>query len=885
VVQPTTLRTTLFSSLRSRLVLLVLLAVLPALAMVLYTAVEQRAESVEQVQQRVQTLSSLLAADQEKEFAQASLLLRGLARLPVVRSGTAKACSEVLAAVHQSLPRFLNLGVIAGADGSVLCSVVEVPEGGRLSPAGMEAVREGLRSGGFAVSGYTVGQLSGRPLVMLVHAVDGNRALYAPFSLDALAQGLANVDLPNGTTLTVVDREGVVLARHPANGAWVGLPLNESLSLLLPSNFQSLPPSQAYGLDGVDRFYASTPMRLTDGTPFGHVLVGVPVEEALAPVEDDLRRHLIWLALVTMVALGAAWFGADVFVLRRVDALLLASHRLEAGDLRARSGIPAGDGELERLGGAFDRMAESLETRQRDAERAAAKLRRQALVLDTLLEGVIVTDPQGTIIDLNPAAEQLFGYTRAELVGRRPDVFHAPEMEGRVEEEILLAMETEGRWTGEIAFQRKDGSRGFSEAVIVAQYNGAGERIAHIGVNRDVTERHAAEEALRQREEELRQAQKMEAVGRLAGGIAHDFNNLLTAIKGNTELALLDLPLASPIRAEIEQVRQAADTATSLTRQLLSFSRKQAVQPQAVGVNHLIESTSRLLTRLIGASVELECELAPELWSVRADPGQIEQVLMNLAVNARDAMPDGGLLRLSTENMELTARDPRRPSYVRPGRYVLLSVSDNGEGMDPQVQERVFEPFFTTKEKEKGTGLGLFTVYGIVRQCGGHVWVESTPGGGTTVRILLPHTETGAAMENGNGPAELEPGMETVLLVEDEAPVRLLAQRLLERTGYHVLVASDGEQALEVSDGYEGSIHLLLTDMTMPRMGGAEVARKLRARRPAINVVFMSGYTEESLAGETGPDGAAPLFVQKPFTLDVLSKTIRQALDSAPRGG
>jgi two-component system, cell cycle sensor histidine kinase and response regulator CckA len=401
----------------------------------------------------------------------------------------------------------------------------------------------------------------------------------------------------------------------------------------------------------------------------------------------------------------------------------------------------------------------------------------------------------------------------------------------------------------------------------------AGEVQGAICMALDVTDR-------KQLEEQFRQAQKMEAVGRLAGGIAHDFNNLLMVIQGYADLLADRLPVGEALHRNAEQIQTAAQRAAALTQQLLAFSRKQILAPKVLNVHTVVEDMEKMLQRLIGEDIELETASKPDLWLVKADRSQIEQVVMNLAVNARDAMPKGGRLMIETANVEFDASVSHSPAVVAPGKYVMLAVTDNGCGMDQKTQAHIFEPFFTTKEKGKGTGLGLATVYGVVKQSGGYVWVYSEPGHGTTFKIYLPRIEDEtltAPRANRERPEALQRGSEVVLLVEDEAGVRELAREYLEMSGYKVIVAADGHTAIELAALHQGVIHLLMTDMVMPGIGGRELAERVQAARPDIKILYMSGYTDQAVVhqGILGTD--APL-LQKPFTLATLTGKLREIL-------
>ncbi|MGC2237035.1 MAG: response regulator [Pyrinomonadaceae bacterium] len=396
----------------------------------------------------------------------------------------------------------------------------------------------------------------------------------------------------------------------------------------------------------------------------------------------------------------------------------------------------------------------------------------------------------------------------------------------------------------------------------------------------DITERRRAEEALRKSEEQLQQSQKLESIGRLAGGIAHDFNNLLTAINGYSELTLRELDFDDPLRRNIEEIKKAGDRAASLTRQLLAFSRKQVLKPKILDINAIILDVEKMLRRLIGEDVELRTVIQSRLGKIKADPGQIEQVLMNLAVNARDAMPKGGTLTVEASNVYLDDAYARGHIGVKPGSYVMLAVSDNGTGIDSETLQHIFEPFFTTKETGKGTGLGLAMIYGIVKQSGGNIWVYSELGKGTTFKIYLPRVEASdTVVEQEDIATDLQQGTETILLVEDEDMVRNLSRQILESCGYKVIEAENGIEALVVCENRENKIDLLVTDVVMPQMGGRELSERLARKYPHIKVLFTSGYTDDAIVRH-GIIDAGTNFLQKPFTLDALSRKVRELLDA-----
>ncbi len=521
-----------------------------------------------------------------------------------------------------------------------------------------------------------------------------------------------------------------------------------------------------------------------------------------------------------------------------------------------------------------------------ERKRAEAALRdseeRYRAVTDAASDAIISIDETSRIVFVNAGAEKTFGYTRDELLGQEltmlmPEDQRAPHEAGF--ERYLKTGRRNISWQGiELPGLHKDGRTiplevSFGEAVI------GGDRI-FTGYVRDITERKHAEDALRHSREQLQHAQRLEAVGRLAGGVAHDFNNLLTAISGYTELLLDDIGRAHPMRGDLEEIKRTADRATALTAQLLAFSRRQAMEPKVLDLNRVVAEIEPMLRRLIGEDIHLLTLLEPGLSGVRADRGQLEQVIMNLAVNSRDAMPDGGLLTIETANVYLDGPYAREHVGVEPGQYVMLAVSDNGIGMDAETQEHLFEPFFTTKDPGKGTGLGLATVYGIVTQSGGNVWVYSELTKGTTIRAYLPAVAApGDLVAPPEEPRVPVGGTETILLVEDDPAVRALSHTVLRRHGYNVLDAAAPSQALLIAERHAGPIHLMLTDVVMPELTGPQLAERLGSQRPEMKVLFMSGYTADAIVNHGVLDGAAE-FIQKPYRPEALVRKVRGVLDA-----
>jgi len=483
-------------------------------------------------------------------------------------------------------------------------------------------------------------------------------------------------------------------------------------------------------------------------------------------------------------------------------------------------------------------------------------------------DAILLTDDDGYIIEANDSAVTTYGYPREELYRLNVRQLRSPGSLAQFAEQFEQARNAAGTMF-ETVHVRKDGSSFAAE--VGARRILLGDRAFILSVIRDISERTHLED-------QLRQALKMEAVGRLAGGVAHDFNNMLTVIVGHSQVALANLPLEDPLRRHLGEIHNAAGRATDLTRQLLAFSRRQILQIEVVDLNAIISDMQLMLRRLIGEDLDLVVLLEPELGRVKADRSQFEQVMLNLAINSRDAMPKGGKVVIATGNVMRGETYAAQHLEVKPGPYVMLAVSDTGQGMKEETKARIFEPFFTTKEQGKGTGLGLSTVHGIVKQSGGHIWVYSEVGHGTTFKVYVPRTYAPLKSASDQAAAsDSKDGGGTVLVVEDEQMVLGLIRSVLQLGGYLVLEASHGAEAMAIAERYQGAIDVLLTDVVMPGMSGRELAQRFRVLRPETRVIFISGYTDELVMQQDPPD-ARVTFLQKPFSPDALSQRVGEVL-------
>ena len=690
--------------------------------------------------------------------------------------------------------------------------------------------------------------------------------------LSSLGQELDVPDLPAGTIVQLRDSV-TVIGRNVDPRAWVGrdMPTSELFSRVAGG----LRSERFRWGDDIWRY---TAWREVSGSPRWQLAVGIPVELVDAPLDRDLA--LAWL--VGVLAIGVAigiggWTGGRI--VRPLRSLATEAERIASGRGAVQRTMPPSPdsvAEVATLSGAFDAMLAQVTARTNALQASEAMAR---LLFSQSPVPMWAADAATlTIRDANAAAAQLMGWSRDELVGRALESFRPVEDIGRWRLAVA-AIGDHPTHLGQWRYITRDGSLRDIEVVATRlQLDGAP---AYIAALLDVTEQRSAERALNESQEQLRQAQKMEALGRFAGGIAHDFNNLLTAILGQLEVTVDELPNDSPIRADLEPVKRSAERMAALTRQILAFGRRQVVQPVALDVCTVVREFEPTLLRLMPSGVDLAIACSPTPARIVADRAQVEQVLLNLAVNARDAMPDGGTITVSVELDRIDQAETTQAGR-RGGPAVRLRVRDTGTGIEPSIVARIFEPFFTTKAPGKGTGLGLATVYAIMQQAGGVIRVDSTPGQGTQFDVLWLAAEAqDEGLKASSGPRAAVSGTaprETVLVVDDEEGIRRLVSTALARLGYTVLTAADGAEAAEVAASHNGPIHLVVTDCVMPRMGGRELAAALRDVRPATKVLFVSGHTDDSaLLAAIAADQAA--FLPKPFTPGTLTARVREVLD------
>ncbi|MGH2858474.1 MAG: ATP-binding protein [Solirubrobacteraceae bacterium] len=822
----------------------------------------------------------------------AKLIARGVTDLRVAVKGLvadATVDRELLAHPSTCTLRYAQVGAfptghidVLRPDGSVVCSSLAQPAGRRIGYE-REPWLASLRSGTASLAPVRDPR-TGHPAAVFA----------APFTGGI---GAAFVDLPavgpdlgtelaglRGLQYVITTADGAtILAAWPAGARWIGRRVSDT-------------PLRSGGSDGrgLDGRRALFSWRTVPGGGW-RVYAGIDRSIALAPA-----GHLFARSLALILVALAVFLVAVAFVERRIARPISRLAAVIGGDMPsvpARLSSIGGPTELVALAESFRASAARIEeelSERRRAEQIAHGAERRARATAEAYRLLFESNPQPmwvfdsatlAFLEVNDAAVAHYGYTRDEFLTMRLSDIRAPGDRNRFDGSQPDA--GEGAASGAIPplsfgprrHRRHDGKTLEVETVSHAvDFQGTSARLQMVT---DVTDR-------RRLERQLAQTQRLESLGQLAGGVAHDFNNLLAAILNYAAFVGEEVALAqrgqrdrdwSAVRSDVEQVELAARRAAGLTHQLLAFARHEVIHPEAISLNEVVSETEQLLRRTLGEQVELSCALSDDLWAVMADPGQAEQVLVNLAVNARDALPGGGMLTIETANVDVDEAYAAARPALAPGSYVRLRVSDNGEGMDPATLERAFEPFFTTKPKGEGTGLGLAMVYGIVKQAGGHIQLYSEPGVGTTCTIMFPATARASAVGPA-APSDVPGGNdELILLVEDEGAIREVARRILSRRGYRVLTAAGGQEALELAQAHEGPIDLLLTDVIMPRMLGNEIAQRIRRSRPATRVLYMTGYAQQVLADESLADGG-PL--EKPFTEEGLLARVRDALEPQP---
>lgn len=981
-----------FSSLRFKLILLILFATLPVAGLMLYTSGVEKKTASDYVQKQALRFANLSVAKESHLISGTQKLLITLSRAPQVRIGDTATCSSFLKDLLGQIKGYANIGVFR-PDGTLYCSAM--PTEGKINASDRSFFKRVVKTRDFVIGDYQMGRVIGRPVVVFAYPILDDdmikRIVFTSIDMGWLNREFGKEiaeNLPEGSTLTKIDSNGVILVRYPGPENWVG----EKYAELKDVAFETILSQkrgmfEGTGKDNVSRLYAFTP--LFDDMEKGdvYVILGIPKKSVFDEVNRLLNINLVLIVIVFLITVTLAWLGSEAFILSRINDLVKASRRIAKGDLDARTDVPHGKGEIGELARSFDEMAESIQTRQaelQDSEERYRALFHQAqdpiflfevetgrmvevndafsrvfgysrediarmkmfdipvdsienihsniqkvlqvgstsigeriyrrpdgstvpvevyasliklkdkpyimAIAHDLTEcrrteeligrlshaieqspvSIVITDTEGNIEYVNPKFVEITGYTFEEVIGKNPRILKSGKTPPEEYERLWETITSGETWRGVFHNRKKNGELFHESAVISPVKNRQGVVTHYIGIKEDITE-------LKKLQEQLLHAQKMEALGTFSGGIAHDFNNILTAIMGFGSLMQMNVKGDDPLRPYLKEILAAVERATNLTQGLLTFSRKQIISPRSININEIIKRVQKMLSRIIGEDIELRTILTDKDLTVKADVGQMEQVLMNLATNARDAMPDGGVLIIETELVKLDEEYMKTHAVERPGMYALISVTDTGTGMDEKTKERIFEPYFTTKDTGKGTGLGLSMVYGIIRQHDGYINCYSELGKGTTFKIYLPLAKLEVKEERiiSLPPAR---GTETILLAEDDASVRKFTKATLEQWGYTVIEAEDGEDAIKAFKEYRDKIQLLVSDVIMPKMNGKEAYEEIKKITPDIKAIFMSGYTA-NIIHKKGILEEGINFISKPISPNELLRKVREVLD------
>ena len=847
------------------------------MGIILYTGLETRRNTLADARKDLTRLVDQLVSVQENLADQSLYLFETLEGLPAIQNLDIKACNNLFDSLLRRMPYYANL-LAMDTKGNTIASGVPFKA---TNVADRKYFREAVAMRSFSVGEYTIGRITGKSVLHFAYPVydekrDLRTVLVAAFDIQHFELAYARRGMPKGSVLLITDHAGVVLhdSRNPSvSGSVTGE--ERILGALRKPGQEGI--FSARSTDGVRRLFAFRQIRLAPSMPpYLLIAVGIPETDIFSAPRKTLTRNLLFLGIAALFAATAAWILGNLVIVDRIKALVSVSQQIGEGDLSARTGLSQTGGELGLLARTFDEMAESLEHDISERKRAEEALRqseeRYRLVVENASDAIFVAQ-DGYIKFPNPRLTGKTGFSAEELtVVPFPHFIHPEDREMVVERhrKRLQGQSLPSSYPFRILTKSLE-TLWVEIGSVLITWEG---QPATLNFLRDITQQ-------KRLEAQLLHAQKMEAVGTLAGGIAHDFNNLLQAISGFSALVLLDLPEGDRHRSHVQNIEKAAGRASDLVRGLLAYSRREGTQQQPLDLNAVAAHAAELLQRTIPKMIRVETRLAGDLRPIRGAAMQVEQVIMNLATNARDAMPEGGLITIESEHRQVSPGDPCRSAEAAPGNYVVLRVMDTGVGMDAETMNKMYDPFFTTKEVGAGTGLGLSTVYGIVRSHGGWIRCESKPGHGTCFEIFFPVFEGPRPLLAGEASIQAEPskGSGTILLVDDEEMVRELGKTILEAEGYTVHAAESGEKALELfrSDGKRFA--LVVLDMGMPGMGGQKCLEEMKRINPAVKVLVVSGYSEEQLAKGI-LDGGASGFIGKPYIRQELLNAVRNT--SAP---
>ncbi|MBU1565729.1 MAG: response regulator [Proteobacteria bacterium] len=868
-------------SIRNKLALLILLTVAPCLAILVYTGIEQRRHLIGMARSDVLLLTRSIAEAQKAITRSTQQILSTLSQTPTMQVMEPNACSAVLGEVLEKNPDYSNL-VLVDLKGDVIASGKPFVA---TNLADRKHIKEALEKNDFAAGEYIVTRVgTANPAFAFAYPVSDKEGmpkavLATTIKLDVFSNFYDDSQLPERSFVAITDSKGVRLFYYPAQEKTnpLGKPIQETTwNIASKGGEEGLFFST--GSDGLRRVLAYVKIHLPhEDSPYLYVWAGVPESHVLAPANTAMIRNVLLLFLVSVISLFISWVIGRKTLIRPIQQLVVLAQKFGKGEFEARSEQPAHAGELGMLTTAFHDMAASLALSRKELEESDQRFKT---VADFAHDWEYWVDQDGTFIYSSPSCKRITGYASEEIVSDPELVFKMvkPEYAEMVRRHFFNeSKENTADLLLEYPIVTKSGEEVWVEHNCTPVYDAEGNYAGRRGSNRDITDRKRVEKEHQILSEQLQQARKIESIGQLAGGVAHDFNNMLSVILGYGNIILEKTPADDPLYEYAREIVAAGKRSASIIRQLLGFARKQTIVPRVLGLNESLEEMLKMLRRLIGEDIDLIWHPSP-VWPVFMDPSQLDQILANICVNARDAIGGVGRVTIETEKKTFDEASCSEHSGCIPGDFVVLVISDDGKGMDSDTVSRIFDPFFTTKEMGQGTGLGLATVYGIVKQNNGFINVYSELGRGTTFRIYIPRLSEDVTDPVKQKEEILRRGRgETILLVEDEASVLKLTGRILTSLGYAVVAVSSPEEAVRLASEPGRHFDLLITDVIMPEMNGRDLAGRFLSLHPGLRCLFMSGYTADVIARQ-GVLEEGVNFIQKPFSKVDLAAKVSEVL-------
>jgi len=869
-------------SIKTHLFLITFIVAFPAMCIILYSGFQYRQSALDHALRNTQKLADRIVTEQQILVNGAEQLMTALAQLPDVKKHDSARVEPVLRKLLALNPMYSNI-FIANLNGNVWATAI--PTKPPFIVADRRYFRNAISSGRLASGEYVISRATSKATFNLAYPMKdehGNvtNVISVGFILDKYRYLLKQMNLPNGTSFVLCDHKGIVMSRAIDPEKFIGKPYPSDSFRQMLENKDDFTTIRT-GIAGDRRIITLRKLFLPgEQEPYMYITAGIPVNVALHEANQSILKNMMSLFIFMGLALALAWFVAKRSITDRIALLKDASQRLANGEHKTGVSKLLSGGELGDLCQTFDQMAQKIALREQEL---VSSQRNYQEIFNATKDSIFVHDMNtGKILETNKAVEEMFGYSCEEILTLTINDLSLGEPPYSMNEAIQWIEKSikQGPQTFEWISKRRNGECFYAEIVLSSSNLGGEGRV--LAVVRDINERKKAEIDRENLKEQLIQVQKLESIGRLAGGIAHDFNNLLTPIIGYTSLLKLNMKPDSLESQKANSILEAADKARILTQQLLSYGRKQILEMKVVDVNEVISSFYEILRRTIREDIEIQLHLSYNEYSIKADRNQLEQIIMNLTINAQDAIKDKGIIKIETLPVSLDDEYIKEYPVVKTGRYLMLVVTDSGCGMDPETLENIFEPFFTTKGVGKGTGLGLATVYGLVKEHGGYIWAFSEIGKGTVFKLYFPIVDEKpvsdtTALSNG---MFLETGSRTILLVEDNEMVRNLVYDMLIKLGFTVLVSDNPNKALEMSEGQY--IDLLLTDVIMPEMNGPELFKRLSEVHGRLKVLYMSGYTNNIICHHGVLDEGIN-FIQKPFAINDLAKKVEVILN-APLG-